>query len=120
MSILCAGINHRTAHVDVRERFAVSESEMGGMLERVRGIDGVTGAVILSTCNRVELYASSLCPMRTLEGFHSLLGERTGVEPQLYHHVTPQAVRHLFRVASGLDSMAVSYTHLTLPTILRV
>lgn len=111
-SILCAGINHRTAHVDVRERFAVAESEMGPMLERVRGIDGVTGAVILSTCNRVELYASSLCPIRTLGGFRSLLGERAGVEPPLYHHVTPQAVRHLFRVASGLDSMVIGETEI--------
>jgi glutamyl-tRNA reductase len=112
MNILCAGINHRTAHVDVRERFAVRESEMADMLSRVRGIDGVTGAVILSTCNRVELYAAGLCPVRTLEGFRSVMSERGGLEAPLYHHATPQAVRHLFRVASGLDSMVIGETEI--------
>ena len=80
MNILCAGINHRTAHVDVRERFAVRESEMADMLARVREIDGVSGAVILSTCNRVELYAAGLCPVRTLDGFRSVMSERGGLE----------------------------------------
>jgi glutamyl-tRNA reductase len=112
MNILCAGLNHRTAHLDVRERFAVRESEMAGVLERIRAIDGVTGAVMLSTCNRVELYAASLCQLRTLNGFRSILIERAGLEAPLYHHDTPQAVRHLFRVASGLDSMVIGETEI--------
>jgi len=112
MNILCAGINHRTAHLDVRERFAVRESEMEEMLGRLRAIDGVSGAVMLSTCNRVELYASSLCPMRALEGFRSILAERAGSEAPLYYHDTTQAVRHLFRVASGLDSMVIGETEI--------
>ncbi len=112
MNILCAGLNHRTAHLEVRERFAVSESEMQEVLGRLRSIEGVSGAVILSTCNRVELYASSLCPVRALEGFRTILAEKTGEEAPLYHHVTPQAVRHLFRVASGLDSMVIGETEI--------
>jgi len=112
MNILCAGLNHRTAHLDVRERFAVRESEMAEVLGRVRAIDGVSGAVMLSTCNRVELYAASLCPLRALEGFRSILSERAGLEAPLYHHDTPQAVRHLFRVASGLDSMVIGETEI--------
>jgi len=112
MNILCAGLNHRTAHLDVRERFAVRETEMEGMLARVREIDGVSGAVMLSTCNRVELYASSLCPLRALNGFRDILTERVGLEAPLYHHDTPQAVRHLFRVASGLDSMVIGETEI--------
>ena len=112
MNILCAGLNHRTAHLDVRERFAVHESEMEEMLGRLRDIDGVSGAVMLSTCNRVELYAASLCPLRALEGFRSILAERGGLEAPLYHHATPQAVRHLFRVASGLDSMVIGETEI--------
>lgn len=112
MNILCAGLNHRTAHLDVRERFAVRESEMEEMLGRLRDIDGISGAVMLSTCNRVELYAASLCPLRALEGFRSILAERAGLEAPLYHHATPQAVRHLFRVASGLDSMVIGETEI--------
>lgn len=112
MNILCAGLNHRTAHLDVRERFAVRESEMAEVLGRVRGIDGVSGAVMLSTCNRVELYAASLCPLRALDGFRSILTERAGLEAPLYHHDTPRAVRHLFRVASGLDSMVIGETEI--------
>jgi glutamyl-tRNA reductase len=112
MNILCAGLNHRSAHVDVRERFAVGDSEMTEVLGRLRGVEGVSGVVMLSTCNRVELYASSLCPMKALEGFRVILSERAGLEPPLYHHVTPQAVRHLFRVASGLDSMVIGETEI--------
>jgi glutamyl-tRNA reductase len=112
MNILCAGLNHRSAHVDVRERFAVPEAEMTEVLGRLRRVDGVSGVVMLSTCNRVELYASSLCPMRALDGFRGILTERGGLEPPLYHHDTPQAVRHLFRVASGLDSMVIGETEI--------
>ena len=83
MNIICAGLNHRTAHLDVRERFAVRESEMEEMLGRLREIDGVSGAVMLSTCNRVELYAASLCPLSALEGFRSILAERSGLEAPL-------------------------------------
>lgn len=112
MNILCAGLNHRNAHLDVRERFAVRESEMAEVLGRIRAIDGVSGAVMLSTCNRVELYAASLCPLRALDGFRSILSERAGLEAPLYHHDTPRAVRHLFRVASGLDSMVIGETEI--------
>ena len=112
MNILCAGLNHRTAHLEVRERFAVREEEMTEVLGRLRTVEGVSGVVMLSTCNRVELYASSLCPIHTLEGFRSILIERSGLEVPLYHHETPEAVRHLFRVASGLDSMVIGETEI--------
>ena len=112
MTIFCAGLNHRTADLNLREHFAVSEREMGNMLERLRSIEGVSGAVMLSTCNRVEFYASTLCPIRTLEGFQDLLQERSGKDVSLYHHVAPGAVRHLFRVASGLDSMVLGETEI--------
>lgn len=112
MNILCAGLNHRNARLDVRERFAVREEEMAEVLSRMRSIEGVSGAVMLSTCNRVELYAASLCPMRALDGFRGILAERSGLEAPLYHHDTPQAVRHLFRVASGLDSMVIGETEI--------
>ena len=112
MNIFCAGLNHRTANLDVREHLAVSDTEMGAMLARLRAINGVSGAVMLSTCNRVELYASTLCPLQTLNGFQQILLERSGGDVPLYHHATPEAVRHLFRVASGLDSMVIGETEI--------
>ena len=105
MNILCAGLNHQSASLELREKFAVSGHGMEEALSAVRQIDGLTGAVILSTCNRVEFYAASLCPVRAFDSLQALLYERTGVEAPLYFHDTPRSVRHLFRVAerSRLD-----------------
>jgi glutamyl-tRNA reductase len=112
MNILCAGINHHIAPVEVRERFAVANHEMPGVLERMRAIDGLREAVVVSTCNRVEFYAASICPERAFDGLRSLLETRAGIEPPLYHHDTLRSVRHLFRVASGLDSMVLGETEI--------
>jgi len=112
MNILCAGINHRTARLGVRERFAVAPEETPALLSDLRSVEGVSGAVVLSTCNRVEIYASGLCPVRALDGFREILSSRAGIEAPLYHHDTPHAVRHLFRVASGLDSMVIGETEI--------
>lgn len=112
MTILCAGINHHVAPVEVRERFAVANHEVAGVLENMRRIDGLSEAVVVSTCNRVEFYAASICPERTLGELRNFLEIRTGVAAPLYHHDTPRSVRHLFRVASGLDSMVLGETEI--------
>lgn len=112
MNILCAGLNHQNAPVEVREKFAIGGSDLGETLTAVRTIDGLAGAVILSTCNRVEFYASSVCPVRAFDGLKDLLHERTGYDAPLYFHDTPRSVRHLFRVASGLDSMVLGETEI--------
>lgn len=112
MNILCAGLNHQNAPVEIRERFAVGGSQLRETLEAVRGIDGLAGAVILSTCNRVEFYTSSVCPVRAFDGLKELLQARTGHEAPLYFHDTLRSVRHLFRVASGLDSMVLGETEI--------
>ncbi len=112
MNILCAGINHHIAPVELRERFSVHNHEVGDVLDRIRTIDGLHEAVVVSTCNRVEFYAASICPARALDGVRAFLHERTGIEAPVYHHGTPQSVRHLFRVASGLDSMVLGETEI--------
>jgi glutamyl-tRNA reductase len=112
MNILCAGINHLVAPVDVRERFAVANHEMTALLERLRGVEGLSEAVVISTCNRVEFYAASICPELALGGLRGLIETRAGVAAPLYHHDTPRSVRHLFRVASGLDSMVLGETEI--------
>ncbi len=112
MNIVCAGLNHESAPVGVRERFAVAAQDMTDVLRDVRAIDGLAGAVVLSTCNRVEIYAANLCPVKATDGLTQLFRERAGVEIPLYLHDTPRSVRHLFRVASGLDSMVIGETEI--------
>jgi glutamyl-tRNA reductase len=113
MNIVCAGINHRSATVDVREKFAVGPHELEQTLARIRSIDGLAGAVIVSTCNRVEYYTASVCPLRVLDGLRGYLQERTGgCDAPLYTHESPASIRHLFRVASGLDSMVIGETEI--------
>jgi glutamyl-tRNA reductase len=110
MNILCAGINHNLAPVEVREKFAVGDHEVPGVLETLRGIDGTAGAVVLSTCNRVEFYAATICPVRTLDALRTWLTVRAPEPVQLYELHTPASVRHLFRVSCGLDSMVLGET----------
>ena len=112
MNILCAGLSYQNTPVELREKFAIGQHELPEALEAVRSVEGLSGAVILSTCNRVEFYASSLCPVRDFEGLRDVLRSRTGVDAPLYMHDTPRSVRHLFRVASGLDSMVVGETEI--------
>ncbi len=113
MNIVCAGISHRSATVDIREKLAVSSEDLEPTLAKIREIDGLAGAVIVSTCNRVEYYTASVCPLRVLDGLRNYLRERCGVgEAALYTHDSPASVRHLFRVASGLDSMVLGETEI--------
>jgi glutamyl-tRNA reductase len=111
VSLILVGLNHRTAPVEVRERLSVSESRLGETTNALRGIDGVDGAAILSTCNRVEAIVSAR-DEDVIEPLVSWLGQqadtsRTELEKHLYVLRHADVVKHLFRVASGLDSMIV-------------
>ncbi|MEA2568418.1 MAG: glutamyl-tRNA reductase [Acidobacteriota bacterium] len=111
MSLLLVGINHRTAPVDVRERLSISDTRLPEMLEEVKALAGIDGAAILSTCNRVETIVSaddedvieSIVNWLTVRGSST----RTELEKHLYILRHGDVVKHLFRVASGLDSMIV-------------
>ncbi len=109
MSILLAGLNHRTAPLELRERVAVTPDELPAALASLRGLPGVREAAIVSTCNRVELIAACEDDGPDLGAW---LARRRGVhEPELREHLYglrgADAVRHLFRVAASLDSMVV-------------
>ena len=110
MNILCAGINHRLAPVEIREKLAVGDQEMASFLAGMRQMDGTAGAVVLSTCNRVEFYAATICPARTVASLRQLLETKAPAGVPLYEFHTPASVRHLFRVACGLDSMVLGET----------
>lgn len=108
MALFTLGINHRTAPLTVREQVAFHAEELRRALADLSGSGRVLEAAILSTCNRTELYCQADDPevaARWLAEYRRLsLGE---IEPYLYTHPDREAVRHAFRVASGLDSMVL-------------
>jgi len=111
MEIVLVGLNHRTAPLEVRERvsFSIEQARRASEQLRARGI--LEETLVLSTCNRSEVYGvppeasrESAPGLSTfLSEFHSVRPDVLGVS--LYHHYDREAVRHLFRVAAGLDSM---------------
>jgi len=107
MGIKVLGVNHRTAPLEVRERFAHGAHEVPGALARVMAA-GATGGVLLSTCNRTEFYLVG-DEDRVTNAVWDLLGERLerGAAAHAYGYIARDrdAVRHLYRVSSGLDSM---------------
>ncbi|HET7433744.1 MAG TPA: glutamyl-tRNA reductase [Thermoanaerobaculia bacterium] len=111
MPLILVGLNHRTAPVDVRERLSIAEANLSDTTGSLRGIDGVEGAAILSTCNRVEAVVSTR-DEDVIENVVLWLAARancarTEIEKHLYVLRHGDVVKHLFRVASGLDSMIV-------------
>jgi len=106
MPLVVAGVNHRTAPIEIREKLAFSTSERVPSLAHVRERPALIEAALLSTCNRTELYfiegeESSVGALREL--FSSRIGE--DASPYMYVRHDREAASHLFRVASGLDSM---------------
>ncbi|GGZ66917.1 glutamyl-tRNA reductase [Lysobacter xinjiangensis] len=102
------GLNHATAPVDVRERVAFAGDALGSALAEVCALPGVSEVALLSTCNRTELYAEAADDEAALADW---LARRSGVgadlHAYLYRHHEADAVRHLFRVATGLDSLVL-------------
>ncbi len=108
MYLTILGINHRTAPVEVRGQVAFPPDRLPNALREITGLDNVREAAILSTCNRTELYCASQSDTREsvadwLCEFHGL-GKDT-LQPHLYSFEGATAVRHMLRVAAGLDSM---------------
>lgn len=117
MSVVVIGLNHRTSPVTVRERFAFAESEIPDVLGRMRQAGFLEEAVILSTCNRVELYAAGpLAPEQLLHHLRSFLLRDRKFEGELSHELftygETACLEHLFKVASGLDSMLLGETEI--------
>ena len=118
MQAILVGLNYRCAPVELRERLAFRREELPAALIRLRGEFGLHEAAILSTCNRVELYAGTPEVKGTLDRVHGFLSQHARVEapglaPKLYSSAEmPHVVRHLFSVASGLDSMVLGETEI--------
>ena len=110
MTLLAFGINHKTAPVDIREKVAFAPDKLGAALQDLLTLTAVNEAAIVSTCNRTELYcdlseADSAEVLAWFRAYHSLSAEE--LEPYIYTHLDNQAVHHILRVASGLDSLVL-------------
>jgi glutamyl-tRNA reductase len=113
MDILVVGLNHKTAPIELRERLHVPERDLPKALEMLRGVPELAEMMLLTTCNRVEVYGvvEASAPSAaagiadTLAHYHGV--ERTLFAPSLYTHVAGEAVRHVFCVASSLDSLVI-------------
>ncbi len=112
MSVLVVGLSHKSAPVATLERAAVSGDALGKLLHDVAHLPDIAEAFIISTCNRVEVYAQVLRFHGAVTGVCELLARYSGIQPaeltgNLYVHYEDRAVQHLLAVASGLDSMVV-------------
>jgi glutamyl-tRNA reductase len=117
MPILVIGLSHRSSPVALRERFAFAEARVPATLQLLRNSAEFGEAVILSTCNRVEIYAAtSLEPIRAFGALEQFLltihDYREPLADEFYRLTEPQSIHHLFKVASGLDSMVLGETEI--------
>ena len=112
MSLLVVGLSHRSASMDVLESVALAPDRAAALARAVHGAESVAEAVVVATCNRVEVYADAV----TFHGAVAEIGEALShassvpldqLHEQLYVHYEDRAIAHLFSVACGLDSMAV-------------
>jgi len=113
MHLIVVGLSHKTAPVEIREKLAVPDSRLGEALSRLCSYPGVKEGVLLSTCNRVEVYsvvdeveAGYGRIQEFLADTHLALSSEQ-LTPHLYWHTGDRAIAHLFRVAASLDSMII-------------
>src|SRR5690349_4092253 len=112
MNIIVVGLSHKTAPVQIREKVAFAPTQMEKPLQALVSLPDITEAIIVSTCNRVEIYVTSrdiaggmARVKRFLADHHNFPLET--LEQHLYSLHGEDAIRHVFRVASSLDSMVV-------------
>jgi glutamyl-tRNA reductase len=112
MYILVNGVRHRTAPIEIRERFALPEEEVSAALQALKAQPGIEECAILTTCNRTELYVVTPDTAQGLQAIRQFYASFKGLQIDQYREVTfnllhEDAVSHLFRVAAGLDSLII-------------
>jgi glutamyl-tRNA reductase len=117
MPIVAIGLSHHTSPVEVREKFVFTDAEIPAALNDLRTRGLVTEGVIVSTCNRMELYAVTADNDRkTLESireyFMAARGSTDSFNGEMYLYSEPHSVEHLFKVACGIDSMLLGETEI--------
>lgn len=117
MAIVVVGLNHKSAPIEMREQFAIGDVELPSVLSSLRSSGVVKEAVIVSTCNRVEVYAAGNSTGETIVSYvrdfllkiKNFSGTLNG---EFYTYDEPESLIHLFRVACGLDSMVIGETEI--------
>ena len=112
MRLIAVGLNHQTAPLQLRERVAFAGDRLDAALAQLRALPAIKEVALLSTCNRTELYAVTDDDGRALVNWlathpDDAAGDAAGLQAYLYHHAGDAAARHLFRVATGLDSLVL-------------
>jgi glutamyl-tRNA reductase len=112
MHIAVVGLSHRTAPVEIRERLSIPEQTMEASLQQLRADDQVLEASILSTCNRLEIYALLRHPEQGISAVGAFLSQHSGLAveeltPHLFTFHHEEAISHLLRVSAGLDSLVL-------------
>lgn len=111
MQLIVLGLNHKTVSVEVRERFAISADNINKGLRHLENYERINEAVILSTCNRTEIYAvvddAKENKQEVKEFFFALAGSDDVKDEYFYYHVDTDCIKHLFSVVSSLDSLIV-------------
>jgi len=111
MQLIVLGLNHKTAPVEVRERFSIPADKVSKGLRHLDDYEALNEAVILSTCNRSEMYAvvdDDQEDLPTLKQFlFDLTGNEENIDAYLYHYTGEECIQHLFAVVSSLDSLVI-------------
>ena len=113
MSINILGLNHKTAPIDIREKIVFNRDEVPLTLKKLKNIEGVNEVVLLSTCNRTEIYTENDNDNERI--IHWLNNSQNSVKdylPYTYTYTEEDAIKHLFHVASGMDSMVIGETEI--------
>ncbi|MFC1713273.1 glutamyl-tRNA reductase [Candidatus Poribacteria bacterium] len=110
MFVTAVGVSHKKTPVEVRERLALNSDGLPSLYKRLKASGKIAGCVIISTCNRTEIYANSRNADAALSEIWGLLSEESGIDSEplqdyLYNLTCQEAIAHLFRVTTGLDSM---------------
>lgn len=110
MELVCLGLNHKSAPVEIRERFAVLDSHLGERASELKGLPGIAESVVVSTCNRTEFYLAGESGEEAIRSLRESIGH--DAKDHWYEKHRLDAATHLCEVASGLDSMVLGETEI--------
>jgi len=112
MQLAVVGLNHNTSPVEIREKLAVSEEQYENIYNKILQNERIYELLVVSTCNRVEYYVVTDDFLCNVEAVLSIIAEESGVDHMVlrkyaYIHCGADAIKHIFKVASGLDSLVL-------------
>jgi glutamyl-tRNA reductase len=114
MKLVAAGISHRTAQLALREQLAVAQADLADVARSLKLSGALDEIVLLSTCNRVEIYVATERPTNQIKSLFRLLSDQPAdLHNYVYIYEGDDAVRHLIQVTAGLDSMVLGETEIT-------